>query len=127
MLQTGLLTALITLTTLAAPSPAPSPTPSPIPGDPKAGAAVFMAKTCSVCHAVKKIKAEGTIGPSLDKIGTIAAKRVKGQSAEVYLRKSILEPNAYITPGYQPFMPELGPTMTDKELRDLIAFLKSLK
>ena len=123
MLQTGLLTALITLTTLTAPSPAPSP----IPGDPKAGAAVFMTKTCSVCHAVKKIKAEGTIGPSLDKIGTIAAKRVKGQSAEVYLRKSILEPNAYITPGYQPFMPELGPTMTDKEFRDLLAFLKSLK
>jgi len=97
--------------------------------DPVSGSQIFITKGCIACHAVSQIsEAKGVIGPKLDQIALTAAKRVKGQSAEVYLRASVEKPAAYLVPGYQNLMtPNLRATMTGPEFEDLIAFLLSLK
>lgn len=97
--------------------------------DPVSGSQIFITKGCIACHAVSQIPdAKGVIGPKLDQVALTAAKRVKGQSAETYLRASIEKPAAYLVPGYQNLMtPNLRATMTEPEFEDLIAFLLSLK
>lgn len=97
--------------------------------DPVGGSQIFITKGCIGCHAISQIsEAKGVIGPKLDKIALTAAKRVKGQNAETYLRASIEKPAAYLVPGYQNLMtPNLRATMTEPEFEDLIAFLLSLE
>lgn len=91
------------------------------------GAKLFVSKTCSTCHTVTKIKAVGTIGPSLDGVAKTAATRVKGLDAEAYLRESIEKPSAFVVPKFQPLMPAtIRSTMTDQEFSDIVAFLKTL-
>jgi cytochrome c oxidase subunit 2 len=67
------------------------------PGDPRV-ALFSVTYGCGACHALSAANAAGQIGPNLDGIGTRAASRVAGLSAEEYLRQSILEPNAFISP-----------------------------
>jgi cytochrome c oxidase subunit II len=80
----------------------PQKRPSPTGGaGVSAGAAIFTANGCSACHTFTPIPdARGKVGPSLDDL-TAAAKKA-GQPLEDYIRQSIVDPNAYITPGYQP-------------------------
>jgi cytochrome c1 len=58
-----------------------------------------------------------------------AATRKSGYSAELYLYESIVEPNAYIVPGFQKdIMPgNADETLTDQDLADLIAYLMTMK
>jgi hypothetical protein len=69
------------------------------------------------------------VGPSFAGIGNRAENRVPGLSAEEYLRQSILEPDAYIVEGYPSglMVPNLGETLTDAQIDDLVAFLMTLK
>ena len=54
---------------------------------------------CPACHTIPDIpNAAGQIGPDLSNIGSNAATRREGYSAEEYLRESILNPNAFIVP-----------------------------
>jgi cytochrome c oxidase subunit 2 len=46
---------------------------------------------------------------------------------EVYLRKSILEPNADVVVGFPPIMPSQKGLLTDQEIDVLIDYLKELK
>jgi cytochrome c oxidase subunit II len=46
---------------------------------------------------------------------------------EAYLRESIMNPRAKIVNGYSPIMPPYQGRMTDDELLELVAYLKSLK
>jgi ferredoxin len=54
---------------------------------------------CGICHSVKP--GDDGIGPSLAGVGTRAADRIPGLDAEAYLRQSILDPDAFIVPGYR--------------------------
>jgi cytochrome c2 len=114
-------------------SPAEKNTATPYPlnpsPDPVSGSQIFITKGCIACHAVSEIsEAKGVIGPKLDQLALTASQRIKGQSAEAYLRDSIEKPAAYLVPGYQNLMtPNLRATMTEPEFEDLIAFLLSLK
>lgn len=59
----------------------------------------FTTGSCSACHTIPNITgASGQIGPDLSTIGTVAANRIPGKSAEDYIRQSLLEPGAYIAP-----------------------------
>ena len=59
--------------------------------------AAFAAGGCSACHVIPNVMgAVGQLGPDLSTIGTVAATRVDGQSAEEYIRQSLLDPQAYI-------------------------------
>jgi cytochrome c oxidase subunit 2 len=68
-------------------------------GGASAAAALFNgAGTCGACHTFAPAKSAGKIGPSLDHLKADAAKA--GQPLEAYVKQSIEDPDAYITPGY---------------------------
>jgi len=102
-------------------------------GDAAAGEALFRQTTigsapgCSVCHSTEPNQAG--VGPSLAGVASRAGQRVSGQSAEDYLRQSILNPNAYIVQGYAPngMYQDFAKVLTDKQVNDLVAYLLTLK
>lgn len=87
---------------------------------------VFADFGCGGCHVLSAVGAAGVVGPSLDGIGTTAATRVPGLSAGDYLEQSILQPDAFIVPGFQPgLMPKnFGERMTPEQLQSLVEFLE---
>jgi hypothetical protein len=78
--------------------------------------------------------AVGVVGPDMSNIGNEAATRVPGQSAEVYLHESIVNPNAFTAPNC-PFGPCIGGAMpanmsqllTEDEINLLVQYLLTLK
>jgi cytochrome c oxidase subunit 4 len=110
-------------------SEAPSAGATSGASDPLAlGKEVFTGKgTCSVCHTIQGISA-GTIGPELTHVGTNAAQRKPGTSAEAYIRESIENPTAFVVEGFPPAMtPGLKSNMTDAEFDALVQFLLAQK
>jgi mono/diheme cytochrome c family protein len=118
----------------AASTPAPAPVPS-VPSTtpqakPAAGAAtlaagkkVFAANGCGGCHTLKDAGSGGNIGPDLDNLAADA--KTAGQALDAYVRESIVKPNAYIVPGFQPSVmtQTFGQTLTAPQLNGLIAYL----
>jgi mono/diheme cytochrome c family protein len=86
-----------------------------LPNDP--GAQVFTQNQCSGCHTLKAAGASGITGPDLDKV-------LPGMTA-AEVKKSIVDPNAKITPGYPPnVMPNnFGQTINPQDLNNLVKFL----
>lgn len=82
---------------------------------------------CRICHSLEKD--EVIIGPSFYGIADRAGERIPGMTAEEYLRQSILEPNAFILPGYPAgqMIQNFGQILTEEQIQDLIAFLLTLK
>lgn len=101
-------------------------TPTPIVGDATAGETAFSSAGCISCHAV--VPDVKIVGPSLfgvvDQIETLRP----GYTADEFFTESITDPNAFITPGFQPdLMPKtFKDTLTAQDLADLIAYLKTL-
>ena len=90
-----------------------------VAGDPEAGATVFTEQGCNGCHAVEE-GAEGTTGPPLHEIATVADDRTD-QSAAEYIRESITNPSAHVVEGYEDIMPPYE--MPDDQLDNLVAYL----
>jgi cytochrome c553 len=101
--------------------------------DPAAGETLFKQSTidsapgCSVCHSTEPNQVDA--GPSLAGVASSAGQRVKGQTAEAYLRNSILTPNAYVVKGFSPnaMYQNYGKVLTDKQVNDLVAYLLTLE
>jgi cytochrome c oxidase subunit II len=101
-----------------------------------AGRAVFTQNNCGACHTLKDAGAAGKVGPELDGIATSAEKIVKDPSykgkakdAAGYIRESIVDPNAYVVPGFPAnVMPQnFGQTIPASELDSLVQYLLSQK
>jgi cytochrome c oxidase subunit 2 len=106
------------------------PTPTPAAGSAAVaqGRQVFLQAGCGGCHTLKDANTTGQVGPSLDGIGTKAASIVPGQTAEEYIRTSILDPSAYVVKGYQPMMPSSYDTsLSADELNALVQYLLAQK
>jgi cytochrome c oxidase subunit 2 len=88
-----------------------------------AGLSVFNSNGCSSCHTLTAAKATGTIGPDLDKL--VAYAQQAKQPLEAFIHQSIVDPNAYIQPGYpKGVMPgNFGQLLTKSQLDALVAFL----
>ena len=87
-----------------------------------AGKTVFLANGCSSCHTFKPAGATGTIGPNLDNLPQYAKKA--GKPLDAFIRQSIVNPNAYIAPGYSAnVMPNTFATLPKSQLDALVAFL----
>lgn len=87
------------------------------------GQAIFNNNGCGGCHAIDGISV-GAVGPALSQIGSVAAARIEGYSAEEYLRESIVNPDAYLVEGYENLMLKtFAETISKEDLSDLIAFL----
>ena len=126
------------------------PTPAPVgavsPGgsaQPAAGAhpgqALFTGSGgCSACHAIDGV-AQGVLGPALNGIGSAAANRIAGYSAEQYIRESILEPDAYaagtadgLSQDYDgnlmlATMAGILPALSDEDIDNLVDYLLGLQ
>src|SRR5215210_1559255 len=86
-------------------------------GDAAAGKALFASNGCGGCHALAAASASGTVGTNLD--------AALGDKDADYVHESIVEPNADIAEGYQPGIMPSFDQLSDKQVDDLVAFLKS--
>ncbi len=93
----------------------------------RAGEEIFKTKgTCEICH---RIGQKGTRAPDLAGVGGRAGKTRPGMSAKQYIIESLLDPAAYLVPGYPPIMPKVDKPpigLNRSELWALTAFLESL-
>ncbi len=99
------------------------------------GKSLFTAQGCAACHSLKP--GEKIVGPSVAGIATRAGDTIKAAdykgkatTAELYIRESIVQPGAYVVPGYPDgVMPKDFGTakLSAQDLADLIAFLLTNK
>jgi mono/diheme cytochrome c family protein len=87
------------------------------------GEQIFTAAGCGGCHTFAPAGANGTIGPNLNDLKAAAAKYAKGQTPEEYVRQSILDPGAFIVPGFSNAMPSFKGRLTDKQIQTVIDYL----
>jgi mono/diheme cytochrome c family protein len=82
---------------------------------------------CLVCHKVTDRGNER--GPDLRQAAGKAATRKPGTAAEAYLIESLLDPNAFLVPGYPKMMPpaqKLPANLSMAEVKAVVAYLQSL-
>ncbi len=81
------------------------------------GKGVFLSAGCGACHTMAAAGTRATVGPNLDET-------LKGKSA-AFVRRSIVDPNATIAPGYQKdVMPATYQSqLTARQIADLVTFL----
>jgi cytochrome c oxidase subunit 2 len=97
---------------------------------PSRGPKLFQEKGCVVCHTL-----DGTtrIGPSLKGlfgktvIVMTDGKERRIQADDIYLKKSLVEPNADLVKGFPPIMPSQRELSTEEEINELIRYMKELK
>jgi cytochrome c oxidase subunit 2 len=109
-------------------SGAPRPAAQATPGEPALevdGKSVFQTYGCGACHALADAGTTGVVGPALDELPGVAGSRVEGMDAELYVRESILDPNAFIVPGFPAdVMPEIyRETIPPEALEALVQYL----
>jgi len=117
----------------AAPAPSPAPAPAPSGGGTQsggnsaqlaAGKKVFLgAGGCSACHALEDAGSTGSVGPKLDNVAADA--KTAGKTLETFIKESIENPNAYVTPGFPKGVmpPDFTTTLTAQQIADLVAYI----
>jgi cytochrome c oxidase subunit 2 len=73
------------------------------------GLAAFQQYGCGGCHAFTPAHSTGAVGPDLDKLATYANQANRGSLAD-FTRESIVDPGAYIQPGFSDAMPHIFKT-----------------
>ncbi|OGW27058.1 MAG: cytochrome c oxidase subunit II [Nitrospirae bacterium GWC2_57_13] len=94
------------------------------------GARLAQVKGCLLCHSL-----DGTakVGPTFKGIAgrkTVVVTSGKDREIivdEVYLVRSLLEPQADVVKGFPPIMPSQKGILSDAEIKTIIEYLKSLK
>ena len=89
------------------------------------GAKLFQDLSCNTCHLEN---GQGR-GPALKGVYGTQATLQTGQTVMVddaYIRESILNPQAKVVAGFQPQMPTFKGLVTEEQLLQLIAYIKSL-
>jgi cytochrome c oxidase subunit 2 len=88
----------------------------------QAGKAVFESQGCGSCHTLKAAGATGKLGPDLDKLPAEAQQA--GKPLEQFVRESIVDPNAYVAPGYSKnVMPQTYAQLPKSQLDALVQYL----
>jgi len=90
------------------------------------GAQLFEEKVCHTCHKTN----QAAIAPSL--IGLYGSEEALADGSTVviddaYIRESIIDPQAKIVAGYQANMPTYKGQVSEEQIVQLIAYIKSLK
>jgi len=97
-----------------------SPADSPV----SAGEGLFQKLGCITCHRSDS----GARGPSLAGVAGKEVRLQDGQTVladDVYLRESILHPEAKVVAGFQPIMPTFKGLVSEEGLMQLIAYIRS--
>jgi len=90
-----------------------------------AGAKLFQRHACNTCHRPDSLAR----GPNLEGLFGKQVQLADGRTVvadESYLRESILTPNNKIVAGFQPIMPTFQGLVSEEELLQLVAYVKSL-
>lgn len=100
-------------------------------GDVERGREIFThgingSPPCLSCHGLTG--GAFSLGPVMAGVAGRAAGRIPDLAADDYLRQSILDPAAFIVPGYRDIMyTHYADHFGDQEMADLVAFLHSLQ
>ena len=110
---------------------ATTPPPSGNGGDTAEGEALFAGGSCASCHTIEGLTS-GSIGPDLTHLGTDAASRKPGMSAEDYITESIRDPEAFVATGVERANPGIMTAaitagFSDAEVDALVKFLLAQK
>ena len=92
-----------------------------------AGQQLFQSLGCASCHGVN---GEGGRGPTLAGLFGRQTPLTNGQSVnadEAYIRESIVNPQAKIVTGFTPIMPTFQGQISEDQILQLMAFIKSLQ
>lgn len=91
------------------------------------GEKLYSSKACNTCHTTTGQK---LVGPTFKGIYGKEEKMSDGTIVKIdenYLRESIVDPQAKIVEGFAPVMPTYKGTLSDREIGDIIEFIKSLE
>jgi nitric oxide reductase subunit C len=98
------------------------------------GKQIYDRLGCNACHSING--QGGTTGPEHTHVAASAAQRIKDPAykgaatdAAGYIRESILQPGAYVVPGFPGnLMPtSFGQQLSAQDLDDLVAYLMTLQ
>jgi|Deesub1362B_J571_1020462.scaffolds.fasta_scaffold02750_4 cytochrome c oxidase subunit 2 len=99
-------------------------------GSVKRGERLVRIRGCIACHSTD---GSPRVSPSFKGLYGSTTTVITGDKErqvvvdDEYIRRSMLEPNADIVKGFQPLMPSQKGVVTEEEIRDIIAYIKSLK
>jgi hypothetical protein len=84
---------------------------------------VFQQNGCGGCHTLKAAAASGHVGPDLDKLAQYAKQAKRGPLA-AFIKESIVNPGAYLQPGFPDAMPHIyGGQIPADKLDQLVQYL----
>jgi cytochrome c oxidase subunit 2 len=86
-----------------------------------------QANLCVTCHS---LDGSARVGPSFQAIYGRQGKLADGTeyvADDAYIKRSILKPQEQVVEGFAPSMPAYEGRVTDEQLNDIIAFMKTLK
>ena len=87
----------------------------------QAGKTVFVNNGCASCHTLQAAAASGKVGPDLDKLPAYATQA--GKPLEDFIKQSIVDPNAYVQPGFPKNVMPSFQTLPADQLNALVQFL----
>jgi cytochrome c oxidase subunit II len=88
----------------------------------QAGKSAFANNGCGSCHTLKAAGSTAKIGPDLDKLPAEA--KGAGKPLEAFVRESIVNPDAYVAPGYpKNVMPKTFAQLPKSQLDALVQYL----
>jgi len=107
-------------TTAAAPTTTAAATPAPSAN----GKAIFISAGCGACHTFKAAGTSAKIGPDLDTAPAADAKK-DNMALAAFVKQSIVDPNAYISPGFpKGVMPStFGQTLSSAKIDALVSYI----
>ncbi len=91
------------------------------------GQNVYRTKSCNACHSVD---GSAKVGPTFKGLFGSEQELMTGTKItadENYIRESIMDPMKKVVKGYAPSMPTYRGILSDEEVNQLIAYMKSLK
>ena len=104
--------------------PTRDPTLPPHVADAANGKRLFKNESCSACHSTGTRR---ITGPGLAGIYRAAASRDSGLTADQYIQQSIRNPGEFIVSGFKNIMPKTYNRLSQDDVDDLSAYLKSLE
>ena len=85
------------------------------------GKALFASNGCVSCHTYKPAGSKASVGPDLDKLAAYAKQAKK--PLEPFVHESIVNPNAYVQPGFQPNVMPSFASLSKAQVDALVSFL----
>ncbi len=109
-------------------APIPTPQPEDTSTGPRDPATLFVSMACSGCHNLnldQTADTPGSPGPNMHNLPENAAQRVAGEDAAAYVHTSIVNPGAFVVPGYvNGIMPQnFSEQMSEEEINGLVKWL----